>query len=202
MLASPGPPVHPLGGQRVGADRRGDLVSQEDECEVVDQEERRPNVAVLARPSDAHVDHHVEEAPGRGVPPSEQRGSRGVVRQEQPAQVGRQGRAGRETPGERLGERAPRFATDEQLDELVGRHGLEDRVKRPRRELVDLGAQAVLAPEVVEDERRRDASLGGDLADRHGVRTTFGEEPQRGIPDGCASGQVGVVGGLNPCSVD
>ena len=150
-----GPPVHPLGGQRVGTDRRGDLISQEDEREVVDQEERRSNVGVLARPSHAHLDHRIEEAPGRGVPPSEQRGSRRVVRQEQPAQVGRQRRAGRKAPGECLGERSPRLATDEQLDELVGRHGLEDRVKRPRGERVDFGAEAVLAPEVVEDERRR-----------------------------------------------
>jgi hypothetical protein len=185
-----GPPLHPLRGQRVGADRQRDLAAQQDQRQVVGQEERCPGIRVRARPRDAHLDHHVEQAPGRGVPPPEQRGSRRVVREEQPAQVGREWRAGREAPGEGLRERAPRGPAHEQLRELVGREGLEDRVERPRGERVDLGAQAVLAAEVVDHERGGDAGLGGDLAHGHRVGAAVGEEPQCRVADGRPGGQV------------
>ena len=55
-----------------------------------------------------------------------------------------------------------------------------------------LGAQPVLAPEVVKHQGGRDPGRGGDVADRHGVVPALAEQAQGRVADGGAGGEVGI----------
>lgn len=174
-----GPPLQAGPAERILTEDAGELISEQDESEVVGQQESGEAVEILGRFHEAGVDEMGEHLLAQGEPAAEQ--IAGTSCEQHPAQICRKRRVRRNGLREGLAERGGSLGSQRVAGLTVERcqHGVEDSGGV----VIDRRAETVLAPEVVDDERRRHSRLSGNLPQCHRVRASLGEQPQGGIAD-------------------